>query len=193
MYQEYGFYTEDGDPFDRDLHRRDEYGGDYEDNEDNEGNYDYGGDDEQDGKDILDSQDDYYEEKYEDQMEAKAFERVGGRVGIDSRSTKELPPEDRFAKYVDAITRKFISNGGNLSEQDLTVMLDSVIFISKIKFLNPTAYILGYLASNRGEKLKKEVVKNVILKDLPRIADSSVTAPDVVRYARYWVKYLKQK
>lgn len=170
-------------------------GGDYDD-------YDQGGFDPFGGGD-----EDFDERAYDQgpQFEAEigAFERtgMGGRLGtgvigglmgdIQKKMSRELSsPEDRFKIYVDAISRKLEGDGTvHISNQDIDAMLDKVSEIENVRYKNPTAYILGFLASRGGRNMDN--VTNVIKNVLPLIGDVGVEAPDVVRYARYWTLHLK--
>lgn len=65
-----------------------------------------------------------------------------------------------------------------------TNMLDIINIDSK--FVNPTAYILGFLATNNGKTqvIKKEVTD--IFNKLGLLDDNSIKKEDVVRYTRLW-------
>ena len=134
--------------------------------------------------------------------EIGAFERtgMGGRLGtvlvggligdLQKKMMRELSSEDRFKIYVDAISRKLSSDETvHISNSDIDVMLDKVPAINGVQYKNPTAYILGFLATRGGRGMDN--VSNIIKNVLPAIGDVGVEAPDVVRYARYWVMHLK--
>lgn len=136
-------------------------------------------------------------------MEAKAFERVGpsgklaeflSSTGVDlgDGRRENIPLEDRFMITLDAVSRGLAEdNTANISEADINIMLEKASSIENLKYKNPTAFILGYLASEGGRSLKKQVVHNVITKVLPKVAgNGGITPPDVIRYARYWKEYL---
>jgi len=65
-----------------------------------------------------------------------------------------------------------------------TNMLDIINIDSK--FVNPTAYILGFLATNKGRTQvnKKEVTD--IFNKLKLLDDDSIKKEDVIRYSRLW-------
>ena len=137
------------------------------------------------------------------EAEIGAFERtgMGGRLGtamvggligdLQKKMMRELSsPEDRFRVYVDAISRKLSSDETvHISNPDIDAMLDKNSQIKDIRYKNPTAYILGFLATRGGRNMDN--VSNIIRNVLPAIGDVGVEAPDVVRYARYWVLHLK--
>lgn len=98
-------------------------------------------------------------------------------------------PMDRFMVYVDAISRNISSaeKGIVLDNNDIIRMLKNAKKIKNVQYKNPSAYILGYLASEGGKEMKKENVANVIKKGIPLVREGNVEPPDVVRYARYWM------
>ena len=75
-----------------------------------------------------------------------------------------------------------------LSQDDISNMKNSLSKVNKIQYKNPTAYVLGYLAANRGsnDDLNKNTVISVFKRFLPRVSDASVHEADIVRYARLW-------
>jgi hypothetical protein len=139
------------------------------------------------------------------EAEIGAFERtgMGGRVGtalaggiigdLQKKMMREMAsPEERFAQYVDAISRRL--NGEDIvsiSNPEIDTMLDKIPSIAAVRYKNPTAYILGFLASRGGRVMDRDKVVDIITNVLPLIGDSGVEGPDVVRYARYWTMYLK--
>lgn len=145
------------------------------------------------------SENDYSEQgnnDYELKQEINIFDRIGG-VGdlmITSDSITQ-DPSDHFKLKVNAIARNLIENRNvNLNENDITVLLDKVEKIKEkgfnIGFINPSAYILGYIASNGGTGI---VLNNItkVFQNVLKLVDS-VTEPDVVRYARFWINLEKK-
>lgn len=143
-----------------------------------------------------------FEEKEPEMMaEIGAYERAGppGALGtsliksgtmaeIRKQLIKEISnPEERLRIFVDAISRKL--NGEDIvriTQEDIDTMLEKIPTIPKAKYKNPSAYILGYLASRGGKKLDPSHVKKIIRTILPHLQDSGVEPADVVRYARFW-------
>lgn len=115
----------------------------------------------------------------------------GGNLGeLQKKATKELAtPEERFQLYVDAISRKLNGDGVyDIGQADIDAMLDMIPNVQNVRYKNPTAYILGYLASRGGSNMDSKTVKNVLRNiDSHQIVENGVTAPDVIRYGRYWM------
>jgi hypothetical protein len=103
-----------------------------------------------------------------------------------------MSPEDRFLLYTDAICRGFNDDRiANLSESDITAILEKARNLPNIKYKNPEAFILGYIATAGGKTLTtkdgKARVKHILTDMLPRIHKGGVEPPDVIRYARLWM------
>jgi hypothetical protein len=112
-------------------------------------------------------------------------------AGMQKKLGQTVSPEDRFMIYVDAISRRFNADGiATISESDINKMLEKTVYITGIKYKNPIGYILGYLASQGGTSMQHARVMTVINRVLPRIGEDGITAPDVIRYARYWMTFL---
>jgi len=153
------------------------------------------------GEGVEDMGDD---QEYE--MEAKAFERVGG-AGVlaellsssgglieglqdNKKKMREISAEDRFLIFTDAFCRKLTSEGiVTVTERDITNILRSSQKLPHIRYKNYVAYVLGYLASQGGRDLSAKNVRDV-LNLLPKIKEGGVTPPDIIRYARFWTKFL---
>lgn len=134
------------------------------------------------------------ENDYEMQAEVNVFERVGlpgtmigtsmqGHMGeLQKKIDRTMQdPEERFVVYIDAISRSL-----DVQEDDITRMINTIKFVDKIGYKNPTAYVLGYLASSGGRNLDRKRITKILDSKLPSVDDKSVTPADVIRYARYW-------
>lgn len=98
-------------------------------------------------------------------------------------------PRERFVQYVNAISRNLSNNPKvNISEDDIVVLINKTQYIKNIDHINPTAYILGYLATKGGQSMKRVTVNGVINDILPSINYGGITPPDVVRYSRFWME-----
>ena len=131
------------------------------------------------------------------QSEFKDRERAGGTIGcwltgIDGRPLKTQDPRGRFCLKVDAICRNISSNctsmGMSISEDEIQFLLNKSQNLNRIQFLNPTAFVLGYLATNGGKKkITKTSLNNVFTCYIDIVAnDNSIKKPDIIRYARLW-------
>lgn len=157
-----------------------------------------------DDEDFGDMDPDMFEGEEDLVMEANAYERVGAQgklselligqgalADLQKKVNKEnLTPEDRFLEAVNAISRKLNDNNlTTLSEEDINTMLEKATHLPGIKYKNPVAYILGYVATKGGRKMTPTTVKDVI-DILPSVDEGGVTPPDVVRYSRYWMNII---
>ena len=140
----------------------------------------------------------FQEEIQELRPEFNVYNRVGASttrtniiIGDNGRIDRLLTnPLDIFQSYVESISRDLISEGiREISERDINTMLEISNKLMYPKYKNPSAYVLGYIASNGGREITKtnfNYVKNKILaKQL--LEDKSVLEPDVLRYARLWL------
>jgi hypothetical protein len=123
-----------------------------------------------------------------------AWERVGlpgqGLVGAAPQNRVEramMDPLESFRQYVDAIARNLNNwDGVDISEQSIERMLRTAEKIEAVGHKNPTAYILGFLATGGGRQLSKANFNYVVKKVLPHTQEGSVLPPDIIRYARFW-------
>lgn len=126
--------------------------------------------------------------------ELGAKDRVGPAggmyVGEKPKNRAEramMDPLDRFRQYVDGIARNLNNwDGVDIAEESIDRMLEMAAQLEMVGHKNPTAYIMGFLATNGGRKLRKENLEHVIKKVLPHAEDTSVLPPDIIRYARLW-------
>lgn len=136
------------------------------------------------------------EEEYKD--ERTAFERSGpggDLIGMFSdENIRTRDPLELFRRKVRAISLQINENfPGVLPKADINVMLVKAEKISHIDFKSPTSYVLGYIASNGGTKINEKsvdyVFKNIIpFVNVPSKESDFVKEPDVIRYARFWLK-----
>jgi hypothetical protein len=116
----------------------------------------------------------------------------GGDRGIAPSGKLEratMEPLERFRMYVDAISRNLNNwDSINISEMTIQRMLEKASLLEYVGYKNPTAYILGFLATGGGQKLTKKNFDEVISEVLPHVEDDSVFPPDILRYSRLWEK-----
>lgn len=141
--------------------------------------------------------DDEFEQEGPDfQAEMGAY-GAGGRVGFGDNIDLYAPqtrlekammdPLDRFKLYVDATSRELNNwDGVNLTNDNIQKMLDTASRVPSVHHKNPTAFVLGFLATGGGVRLTKSLFDNVVDNVLPHVHKGNVTPPDVLRYARLW-------
>jgi len=97
-------------------------------------------------------------------------------------------PKERFKRQVGAIAHSISENSDfDISVEMRNEMCRMATELSNTKYLNPTAYILGYIATDRGRAIDKKII-NRVFDYLPELQDTSVKKPDVIRYARFIIK-----
>ena len=91
--------------------------------------------------------------------------------------------KDPVTSFKDTLSAVAISL--DINQDYIAFMKEKADILRNIDDKNPTAYVLGFLASNKGtsKNLEKETVLNVFKKYLPQVMDKSIKEPDVVRYA----------
>jgi hypothetical protein len=131
-------------------------------------------------------------------MEVNAFERAGPSTylaelltgDLNKKVDKTTSPEDQFLIFTDATARRIMGDekfGKMLTEKDIEIMLKKTKYIVGLRFKNPMAYILGYIASKGGTEIEEKRVNYVFDKLLPKYGEESgVEKADVIRYARFW-------
>lgn len=148
--------------------------------------------------------DEYFDQPDDDtfQDEVKARERSGGdpfslylsTANADPRKKDQriLSQEDKFIVGMRNLYYRMKDEGiETVSLEDIKVMLEKTKQIPGLRFKNPTAYILGYIASQGGKTLEPEDINHVAEDILPQIDKTGgITKPDIVRYARYWFMFL---
>jgi|TARA_B100001094_G_C18096913_1_gene753490 hypothetical protein len=130
--------------------------------------------------------------------EFAVFERIGlpggqlgGITGVDGKIDRTLQdPLERFQVFVDAISRDLMGQNISLDEDDIQKMIETARTLDKIKYKNPTAYVLGFIGSRGGSDISKASIEYAIKKALPLTSEgeSSVQPEDVIRYSRLWLK-----
>lgn len=122
--------------------------------------------------------------------ELNIFGNIEGKLGDISKKLDRMSrsDEDSFKVYVNAISRKMMggSNVFNINNNDIIKMLKNVNTIKNVQHKNPSAYVLGYLASNKGTKITKESV-NKVIKEVLHDIEGNIKGPDILRYARFWI------
>lgn len=114
----------------------------------------------------------------------------GGKLIDLSRTINQLTtdPEERFKRHVGAIAHILTEDDiFDISIDDRNAMCRRAGRLDKVKYLNATAYILGYVITRGGKKIDNKLMQKAFA-NLRYMNDDSVKPSDVVRYARYWEK-----
>ena len=184
---------------------------DYEDDDYGGGeykNYDYGDDDYGDdpGDDYGDDPggdygDDPGDDPRPDEIVYEHNFNVIEQIGDDytgcweiGKGGEKLPiqtPLGRFCIKVDAIARNIESECKNqLGKADIKILLDFSQELPRVRYKNPTAFVLGYLATKRGtskiNKISLNSAYDCYQKTSSVSKDESVKKADIIRYARLW-------
>jgi uncharacterized protein (UPF0248 family) len=123
---------------------------------------------------------------------------ISGKLSDLNKDINKLThdPLERFKIYVGAISHSMTENGVyDISVDDRNYMCRVASSLNNAKNLNPTAYILGFIATNGGRVSsngKREINKKKITQIfsfLGVLNDDSVKPPDVIRYSRVLFKF----
>ena len=116
------------------------------------------------------------------------FSRLGGKGPKTRLERAEQDPYEKFSQSIDAISRHLRNESGVIiTEYDIEEMISKAAELDVVEHKNPTAYVLGFLATAGGGALTDVLFNKTINKVLPHAnAASSVFPPDVIRYARLW-------
>ena len=152
--------------------------------------------DNDDDDDWNSSGEDEYEEEDEEEIqyepEINVFERVGlpgDMFGINPLTMAEkiaMSPLDKFKMDVRIVARQLDSWDIDISNDDIIKMIETAVKVDKVEHKNPTAYVLGFLASNGGRKLDHKLFKYVVDQVIDKTEKGNVKPADVIRYARLW-------
>lgn len=156
---------------------------DYEYELDFEGEYkiDYEGEDEDEldveGDFVPTDTDDFFKDETEYRPEIDAFDRIN-MLGTE--------PTERFYRQAEAIVLDLNEkvNPAPFSNRDIEKI--KVTAVPQYEFKNATAYVLGYLGSSKKTGITKDSIDYVFKEILPKVQDTSVKRPDVVRYSKLW-------
>ena len=88
----------------------------------------------------------------------------------------------------------------NMESADIQEMIEKASYLQHVEHKNPSAYILGFLATKGGtqklvtEEGNKELYEQIIEKALPLVdIEASVFPEDVIRYSRLWLQLYSKK
>lgn len=145
--------------------------------------------------------DDYDDTEYIDEPQFQhgigTFAQTGfaplglGRMDVFG-TNKKFDAKGHFKQTVNAIYNQLREERMGLSGEDLNKLIELVDILDKPQYKNPTAYVLGYMASNGGESINKQNFNNILKTALKSVSDKSVQSEDVLRYARLWLSLGRQ-
>lgn len=111
----------------------------------------------------------------------------GTRVGklIEEARKKYSTPDEKFLDELNKIIMEY-DDEFDITDDDRIRLRDIVTsgVISDIQYKNPLAFVLGYLASNRGKNMTDKSVNKAFNKLDLFGSDKGIEKPDVIRYAR---------
>ena len=99
---------------------------------------------------------------------------------------------ETFQTQVQAIALEIRGSGKLMSEDNISTLIEKAHKLKLVQFKNPTAYVLGYIASGYGSRtLKKENFRYVFEKIWPTYSKRNyISREDVIRYAMLWKCHL---
>nr|QBK85264.1 MAG: uncharacterized protein LCIVAC01_00730 [Iridovirus LCIVAC01] len=141
-------------------------------------------------------------------MERVTVGRVGetiiGGVGAQAKRLQQiqkrarrqdLDPEDKFFlsfNVYSAIYQKEL----DITDEDIKYIVDNVYRIKNIGYKNPAGMLFGYYVldiKTKGVEINKRRLEK-IFRLLPRVNikdDIFISKPDIIRYARFWINFIK--
>lgn len=144
-------------------------------------------------------------DEFELEPEMGAYDRVAvtnltGNAPKTRLEKAAQEPLEKFIQSVEAICLDIRNDGINITNGDILEMIETASYLEHVEHKNPSAYILGFLATEGGKKLlqtedgKKELYLKIIKKALPLIdSEASVFPEDVIRYSRLWLQLYSKK
>lgn len=146
----------------------------------------------------MEEEDDYIDEPQFGQS-IHAFKQAGlAPLGLGTQDVgsyfgiaKKFDAKGHFKETVNAIAQQLREDGFRLSNDDIIQLIETVDQLDNPQFKNPTAYLLGYIASNGGRDINKKSVNHVFTNLLKTVSDKTVKQEDVIRYTRLWYNLLR--
>jgi hypothetical protein len=141
--------------------------------------------------------DDYIDEPVF-QQSINAFAQAGfAPLGLGTLDVlgmnKKFDAKGHFKETVNAIAQQLREDRIKLSGNDLEQLIETVDILNEPQYKNPTAYLLGYIASEGGRDINKKNVNNVFKNVLKSVSDKSVKEEDVLRYTRLWYNLVRER
>ena len=123
-------------------------------------------------------------------------ERAGGVIlgcwntDKDGKPLKTQTPLGRFCLFIYAISYGIKADCHSIDEEGIKTLLSLSQKIPRVEFKNPTAFVLGYIATRGGRyNITRDSLSSVwkCYQQMHNInKDESITEEDIIRYARFW-------
>jgi len=137
--------------------------------------------------------------------ERSAYERTGKEdpftVVFDKPEPSEKKEHDKWVRglskrerFYYTIRTEVIPEIEDIFPGQITkqVLVDKTLDLVGLEYRNPWAFVLGFIASGGGRRLEKAEILNTLAKTPVAIKEKyGITPPDVIRYARYWVRFIE--
>jgi len=196
MDNDYDDYSQDSDEKD------DDYSQDYNDEYDDE-DAGYNSEEEKEKEPYIDTQPELvlsYEARERMTTRDLFSETVIAGVGAEAQRLQQiqkrarrqdLDPEDKFLIGFNAYAAIYKSIL-DISDGEIKYIRDNVYRMKNVGYKNPAGILFGYYILD-GVEINKQRLKKVF-NLLPRVNaknDISITKPDIIRYARFWINFIK--
>lgn len=136
--------------------------------------------------------DDYGRENqyYEQEDQYRDRERAGGEYTGCWETGKIQTPLGRFCIKVYAISRNIESECALINQPDIEMLQTFSQKVPMVRYKNPTAFVLGYIATKRGSiKIDPKSLEEAYIcykKTVSVDKDESIKKSDIIRYSRLW-------
>jgi len=116
------------------------------------------------------------------------FTKLTGNAPKTRMEKAAQEPLEKFTQSVEAVALSI-----KIAESDIDEMNKKAEYLDTVEHKNPTAYVLGFLASGKGNLLNQTNYRETVSKYLPLIdKESCVYEHDIIRYARLWLELNKK-
>ncbi len=127
------------------------------------------------------------DDRFEDDFAARERTSLAPMGFTEGERAKN--PEDKFKLVTEAVVNSL--SPAYIARDSIGDLFMNADKLAHIKFKNPTAYVLGYIASNGGTGFNIASV-NKAYKAVGAVQDRSVLPPDIIRYGRLWQRLITQ-
>jgi hypothetical protein len=109
-------------------------------------------------------------------------------LGINKRFDSKI----HFKETVNAIAQQLREERIRITNEDINQLIEMADYINDPQYKNPTAYVLGYIASEGGRNIDKRNINNIFNNVLSEVSDKSVKQEDILRYTRLWYNIFRE-